>query len=279
MFPEAIPIRVSIGDSYHKVLSQIRGDSAWFAFHINLTNTGGIPRGRQEFCECLRERGIRVVNGHVTTISKNAIQDACAEAGLPSTRAAAHGDPDEILILKSNCNYGGEHERELTHRQRRELGLTGQPAWTAGHDGYLVLPRRRIDMNRWNAADIILERYITNQRNFFYRGYVFFDRLVISRVIDPAPLKKMPIGIPRESWFLRLPGTISQSGKNPPMHVARSLAVFCAHFKLDFGALDVVEDEYGECYIIDVNTTPYWGNGGHPDLISFLARHSAAHDA
>ena len=48
---------------------------------------------------------------------------------------------------------------------------------------------------------------------------------------------------------------------------------FCNHFKLDFGALDVMRNDNNQFYIIDVNTTPYWGVKLHPEpeLFKFLA--------
>jgi hypothetical protein len=268
---EPVRITARIGESDCDVLQQIPPDVGVVAFHLNLTHTAKIPSQRPRMTETLRGQGRVVLNSSVTSISKHDVQRTCAEAGLPTTRAECHGDPDEILILKTDRNYGGEKELQLTVEERQYLGMPPHDLWSPGHDGYRTLRRGDVPEHHWNVPDVTVERFVENRRHVFYRCYVAGASLVVSRVIDPSPLKKMPIGIERTSWFLDLRTTACmQGGTTPPGHVVAMVRRFCLCAGLDFGALDVVEDDFERCYIVDVNTTPHWGDGGHPDLLRFL---------
>jgi hypothetical protein len=46
--------------------------------------------------------------------------------------------------------------------------------------------------------------------------------------------------------------------------------IFMHRFKLDYGALDIVESEAAEFHVVDVNKTPYWGSERQPGLIEHL---------
>src|SRR5579872_1855871 len=55
---------------------------------------------------------------------------------------------------------------------------------------------------------VLVERHIRNRENIFYRNYLLRDKLLVSRVIDPSPIQKMPLGIARESWFSPCPNCV-----------------------------------------------------------------------
>lgn len=106
MFPDATRLKANVDDDHEDVLAQISNDCEWFIFHINLTDTAQIPRGRNELCAHLSNRGVKNVNERLINISKRRVQQACKELGLKTTIASRSGPPGERLIVKTNLNYG-----------------------------------------------------------------------------------------------------------------------------------------------------------------------------
>ena len=226
MFPGATRVRARLGETSADLLKRIPSYAGSFAFHVNLTDTRRTPLRRAAFCRALRARGIRILNEQVTDISKHRVQEVCTQAGLGSTRAARAGDPDEVLIVKTNDNYGGEK----------------------------------------------VERFIENRGHVFYRAHKVMDRVIISRMVNPAGIKKMLQQIRRTNWYLHLPALEPIEGPRPmPMHVARTVSRFCTAVQLDVGSIDVLEDDDGECHVIDINASPFWGEAGYDHMLRFLA--------
>src|SRR5207247_1498186 len=124
----------------------------------------------------------------------------------------------------------------------------------------------------WSTEHLVVERFVTNRTDRFYRVYLAGNAVVVSRVIDRSLFKKMPVGIPRESFYFAADRTPFEGAA--PAEVAR-VAVHANRFAevahMDFGALDVVTDDEGALCVIDANGTPHWGAGGHPELLTYLA--------
>ena len=272
MFPGATRVRARLGETSADLLKRIPSYAGSFAFHVNLTDTRRTPLRRAAFCRALRARGIRILNEQVTDISKHRVQEVCTQAGLGSTRAARAGDPDEVLIVKTNANYGGEKEKFLSADQRRLLGLGPRCRWIRRHDGYLIRRRSEVRPEFWRSRQVIVERFIENRGHFFYRAHKVMDRVIISRMVNPAGIKKMLQQIRRTNWYLHLPALEPIEGPRPmPMHVARAVSRFCTAVQLDVGSIDVLEDDDGECHVIDINASPFWGEAGYDHMLRFLA--------
>ena len=272
IFPEATRLHANIGESSSELLGRLPRHARAFAFSLNLTDTGRTPLRRSAFSRALRARGIRVLNEHVTDISKRRIQAACASAGLLTTLVPRAGDPDEALIVKTNANYGGEKEALLSPDQRRALRLASGSRLIQRHDAYLILRRREIRPEFWRSRQIVVERFIENRRHIFYRAHKVLDHMIVSRMVNPAGIKKMRQQIRRTNWYLRLPSVVPLHGPRPvPMRVFRAVAVFCQAFSLDVGSIDVLVDNEGEPYVVDVNASPYWGETNFDHMLRFLA--------
>jgi hypothetical protein len=295
LLPAALPgarrIPAHPGENYTDVAARVQGDGGTFIFHLNLTETSRIPAGRVELCEHLRARGARVLNGRVTDISKRALQDTCRRAGLRTVAAARAGAPDDTLIVKSNLNYGGLGESWLTADDRLKVGLKDAPRWpdydagsSEGERGredvlevpsYRILPRCEVGPDVWDSADLVVENYVGNSRDLFYRVHLLGGHVVISRVFDAAPIKKFPPGIQRDDWHFVIPKSAfvkGVAGLPAPTDLVEDVLVLCRSMGLDFGALDVVQDDAGAFYIVDVNSTPWWGKVEAEDeaMIRFL---------
>lgn len=276
MFPEATRVRARLGETSSDLMKRLPSHAGSFLFHVNLTDTRRTPLRRSVFCRALRARGIRILNEHVTDISKHRVQEVCALAGLRTTRATRAGDPDEMLIVKTSANYGGEKERLLSPDQRRLLGLAPRCRWIGRHDGYLIRRRSEVGPEFWRSRQVIVERFIENRGHVFYRAHKVLDRVIISRMVNPARIKKMLQQIRRTNWNLHLPALEPvldpTGGPRPmPMHVAQAVSRFCAAARLDVGSIDLLEDDDGRCYVVDINASPFWGEAGYDHMLRYLA--------
>ena len=256
------------------MLDRLAPGSRRFLFHLNLTFTARLPGKREVLCRELERKGIEVWNGLVSDTTRRTIQRRCRELRLASTLASQEGDPDELLIVKTDLNYGGSYERRLTAEERERLGLPEPSAHIRGPGDYRVIPRREVDNELWSDPGLVIERYIQNSRRSYFRAYVLGDRLVISEAVSPRHIKKMEVGLPRRNAFIPLRDL--KNLREPVMDwvapsLLRTLLTFLEGFGLAFGALDLVEDDGGQAFIIDVNPTPYWGTEVYGELLDFLA--------
>jgi hypothetical protein len=133
------------------------------------------------------------------------------------------------------------------------------------------VPRREVPDAIWTSPHWVVERYVTNAAHRFHRVYVAGDAMVVSRVFDPSTFKKMPEGIERESFYMTVSDVPRASAV--PDDIA-AVGALCARVALtgdlEYGAIDVVSDDHGDYHAIDINTTPHWGDGGHPTLLAYL---------
>ncbi|MDA0644986.1 hypothetical protein [Nonomuraea ferruginea] len=273
VLPGARRITAGLGEGFQDVLSRIPAGCRLFVFHINLTLSARVPFDREKLVGELRARGVTVRNAGITDISKRAVQRACARAGVATATAPRQGDPGEPLLVKTNCNYHGVRECELTLPQRRMLGYEAphdMPSSRAEGE-YRVMRRDEVPPAIWASPHWVVERYITNAAHRFHRVYLAGEAMVVSRVHDSAVFKKMPVGITRESYYLKT----SDAGRPAALPadvgaVAAMSARVSDAARVEYGAFDVVSDDHGGLYLIDVNTTPSWGDGGHPDLLAYL---------
>jgi hypothetical protein len=279
MLPGAHCITVRLGEASQDVLARLPEACRVFVFHVNLTLSTRVPLDRDKLVGELAARDVVVRNATVCDISKSAVQQACARAGVASLTAAPDGDPDELVLVKTSYNYHGVRERELTAQQRSMLGYESPDDLPSRQEAdYRVMPRRDVPGALWTSPHWVVERYVANAAHRFHRVYLAGDAMVVSRVFDSSTFKKMPIGVPRENYYLNL----SDTGCSPavPSEISSAASVSAriaraAH--LEYGAFDVVSDDDGEMYVIDINTTPSWHDGGHPNMLEYLGAGLTGH--
>lgn len=264
ILPEATVVPAGMDDSVDHIIEQIPVNTAAFVFHLNCTMTGRFPRCRTDLIAALQRGGTTVINAGATDISKRAIQQRCRSLGLPSTLAAAAGDPDETIIVKTDLNFAGCSEWALSEEERAFLGMKGSTLiWRPSQ--YMILPRSRVEPAWWTDQSLICERYVSNRFDRCYRSYWFLDRLVVCQLMNPEPIKKMDGSLVERVWELSVAG----GAPDCPQPLVRDLAAFIRDFSLDFGTVDVMEDDRGRFYIVDVNTTPAY-NCPVPGLVEYL---------
>jgi hypothetical protein len=277
--PAAHRIRARIGEDAEGALSRLPGSTRWFAFQINLTESSRVPNGRAALVERLQRSGVVPLNGRIADISKRAVQAACVACGLPSTLAPADGLPDEQLIVKSNENYGGMMEAQLTASERDFLGLDdGRGRVIQDAHSYRIVARRELCPEIWTDRNVIVERFVTNPAFVFFRAYILGDRLTITAAVNWSLIKKMYRDLEKQDFYFergrRLDRPVGSRWGDLSAVVdglSADLGRFCAHAGLDFGAIDIVMNDAGLCFIVDVNTTPHWGPPPVTDVLKFTA--------
>jgi hypothetical protein len=257
MVPEGIRLTARVGESAVEVLGRLPTSVDAFAFHLNMTHTAAVPTDRAALIRELAVRGIVPLNGAVTDISKAGVQAQCRAFGLPTASADRQGDPSERVIVKTNLNFGGRAERQLAPAQLAAVGnppLSGAvPDWT----GYQVIRREQVLASWWDDPALAIERFIDNRADQFYRVNFAGDHVVILRLTNPNPLKKIRNSTARVDVYCRTDelGAGAVAGIAAP--VAAVIAQYLERSGMDFGALEVIPDDAGQAFIIDVNSTCY----------------------
>lgn len=234
--------------------------------HINLSDPTRLPVGRVQVIEALQKRGIRVWNALTSDTTKHRIQELNESLGLPVTRAGSEGDPDELLMVKDNFNHHMWGERRLTPEERTSLGYTfsGESPIVDLPD-YPVMKRADVPEQWWENEFLFFERFVTNSGGDFYRIYLAGDSFAICAGRSEKPVRRMKECRDRVDYLMQRHyfGVPELEGRLPE-DLRR---IFCACVKvagalqLDFGTLDVIVDDDGAVYVVDVNPTPWWGKG------------------
>jgi len=251
--PECTSLPAHVDDTLQGILRAVPARTTHFVFHLNCTVTAKFPEERAALVEALTSRGVRVLNAHATDISKQHVQQVCAELGLPTVTAERDGHPDEMVIVKTDLNFGGDSEWALSDEQRSTLGIRegSDIIWKPNH--YRVLPRRDVEPPWWSDPRLVVERFVTNRDERWYRAFLFLDRLAVCELSNPNQIKKVNESAVLRVWMLSL-NELSVPA-DAPARLIESLRRFVRAFPLDFGTVDVVADDAGSHYIIDVNTT------------------------
>jgi len=272
LLPSCARLAAEPSDSWERIRDRLPPDVGAFVFHVNLTDSSRCPADRAALARFLRSRGVRVLNDRVTDISKRHVQSLCATHGLPITRASKSGPPDELLIVKTDRNYGGKPEIELDTAVCAAYEIDAREVDPAPDHGYRVLPRRETEPSVWADRSLLVERFVANPEDLFYRVYFIGRHIAISEGCEHAPVKT--IGRAERRRLLLFRGDESEAfGAGAPPDMRRLVDVtvrFIRAASMDFGCLDVVRDADGEFYVIDMNATPHWGAETERRILDFL---------
>jgi hypothetical protein len=237
------------------ISEMVSSDVDGFLFHIDLTQDAPVlrPEVRRRLIDELSGAGIGVINGGVVDISKRMIHRHNRLVGLPDASADRSGPGDERLIVKTDRNSGGDPEH-LSLGQARNPIIPG-PA------DYRILTRRDVPDEWWTLEGIHIERFIVNVDQEFYRFHRLGTHVVVSEAWSEHEIKRMDGTCPQTDHRLDL---AEIAGLDPGRHgawlgAARTGEIFARTFGLDYGAIDIMRDDLGRFFVIDVNKTPYWG--------------------
>ncbi len=255
--PESSRLTARIGESADQILGRLPSGTNAFAFHLNITATAGIPPDRQRLIHALQARRIVPLNGAVTDISKTGVQAQCRAFGLSTTAADFRGDRSELVIVKTDLNFGGKGERQLLPAQRTSIGSPPisdvMSDWTA----YQVMQREQVPASWWSDPTLVIERFIDNRAHHLYRVNFAGDHIVILRLTNPHPLKKIMNSTARFDVYCRTQDLRRAAVAGVEPSVAAVIVRYIDGSGMDFGALEVIPDDSGQAFIIDVNSTCY----------------------
>lgn len=248
LLPRAARVPAQRGDGSGEILATVTADIGVFIFHIDLTRADGLPSDRGELTAHLGRLGVKVINHEVVDISKRALQRACADLGLPTTISEKSGPPDGLVIVKTDRNYGGVPE---VLSRERDSGREAGPGEGAPEPAeYVVARRRDIGEEVWTRSDLIVENYVSNKYRQIFRAI----RLDGSTAFMAHRIERQVDRVPADSSLVVEAGLV-------PEVVKKTVEDLAGHHGIDFGAFDVIVDDAGRAYVIDFNSTPYWGAG------------------
>lgn len=242
-------------------------------FQINLSVRGRLPLRIRDLTRRFKERGVYVVNGLVQDIRKSTLHAHLEAIGLPSLKAAPTGSPDEVLFVKTDLNYGGELERWLPPESVAAGGLESLVAPDFGAYHYKTVRRGRLQEGVWTDPALVVERYVANAEDSFYRVYFSGKQVIIVKAFAPRVIKKLSDD-PRDTNFVSDLEHLEAGTDRLPLSrtLKRDVATFVANTPVEFGSLDIVHDGHDRHYVIDLNLTPYAGLKAHDAFLTNFLR-------
>ena len=265
LLPSACRLEASIHDRARDVVDRVPEGTGLFAFHLNCTLTERFPAERAALVRALESRGIRVLNAGATDISKRNVHRICGALGFDTLDAGAEGNPDELVIVKTDLNFGGDSEWALSDEERAALGVGkgSDIIWTPSH--YRVVARRDVQPAWWTDTRLVCERFVTNAGDRWYRAFLHDRRIAVCELSNPNPIKKVG-----DSRVLRMWTSSGDAGPETfEARLTRDVERFARAIGLDFGTVDAVADDQGRSFIIDANATAAY-NHPIPGLIDRL---------
>ena len=170
-----------------------------------------------------------------------------------------------VGCVKTNLNSRGIPEWKLAPEYRIALGWSPPiPSPLDGKDGYLVVERGEVPSDWWDNEHAIIERYVDNLLGVFFRVYIVGEAVVVCEGKATTSVRRMQDAFDRFDYLLDResawqPG-LANLFHSPASEVLQS-AILCAErYNLDYGTIDLVVSCDGIPYIVDINTTPYWGD-------------------
>ena len=227
-----------------------------FLWQINLSKQHAYPPARVAIITYLEQCGIKVLNAKVTDITKSGLHQLLSSVGIQSTRATSDIDPDAPLFVKSNLNWGGEVEQRLPTQINKRL-FGDQPRAITAFDQYYITTKAKLDTAAWQDDSIVIERYISNQDDSFYRVYGFGEALVVVKAHSHSVIKKIA-GDQRDKNLYIYKSDLKKPDTELPDNLKTLLDKFTSRVAIDYFCLDIVHDTKN-FYIVDFNTTPYSG--------------------
>jgi hypothetical protein len=229
-------------------------------FQINLSVRSRLPLGIRELTRRFVDRGIHVVNGVVQDIRKSTLHAHLEAIGLASLKALPAGPGDEILFVKTDLNYGGDLERWLPPEQIAAVGFESLISGDIGAYHYSTVKRELARESIWTDPAIVVEKYISNSEDSFYRVYFSGEQVIIVKAFAPGIIKKLSNDARDTNFVTDLEHLKAGTDNLPTSRALKAdVARFVENTPVDFGCIDMVHDGHDHHYIVDLNLTPYAG--------------------
>jgi len=236
-------------DTVDAILAQLDGHRD-FLFHIDLSVQEHVPPRRGQLIKALSASGVRLHNAWFTDQRKRKLQRISRELGLPSLTASRDGNPEEVLMVKSDLNVAGGPERR-TVKRFHGLEIPQLSTKISEPCQYYLAKRRDVPDEVWNDTALHVETYIENSKGFVIRSFWNQGRGVVSKIENPHQIvKKSNAKCPRWNY--------SEPVDELTSTVFASMRLYAEHLRISFFAADWVVDEQGFPFLVDLNLTPQW---------------------
>jgi len=286
LFPNARLLNFDISMSNQLILKSLSDKRSRFVFHIDLSLTKLFPLRRRELVSLLREAGHETWNADLTDISKREIQRHSLDRGYSSTAVDQTDAPETPVIVKTNLNFYGEPERQLSS-ELQELACPEEHYFPYSHSfEYQVMTLSEVPDDWWGDTRLIISRYISSQVNELYRLHLCGDRIGLLKgpirakdrrlwppdsIITYAGIRKKTMSkLNTPIWRSEASVSMKDINHEIDQKVLDTGLSFASSFNIDYGALDILRDDHGSVYIIDVNPTPSWGFDKDSQFLRFL---------
>ncbi len=261
------PLLLNASEDADTLLARVQRHAApadMVLFNVNLSFPERLPRDRASVVTALEARGFTVWNGRIQDITKRAVHEMNRRLGLPCTLAPREGAREERVMVKNNFNAHGRPEKLLRPEERELLGYPPYaPSPIVNFPEYPVLPRELVPADWWTSPDLVIERFVDNRLGLFFRVYFVGYRVSVSHGRATNTVRRINECEDRVDYLVSRPflddPQLAPLLPEPSASVLRAARTMADAFCLDYGAVDLVLDEQGLPYVVDVNPTPYWG--------------------
>ena len=134
---------------------------------------------------------------------------------------------------------------------------------------YKTVERKALQESIWRDPSIVIEKYVTNDEDSFYRVYFSGNQIVIVKAFNSGIIKKLTDD-PRNTNFTSDLESLKEGTDNLPISATlqRDVATFVENTPVEFGCIDIVHDGYDNHYVVDLNVTPYAGTRVYDDFLN-----------
>ncbi|MBY8961785.1 hypothetical protein KJK34_03360 [Flavobacterium sp. D11R37] len=262
-------IEGKIGHKTSEIIDQINSSQGYFLFHINLTYTNYFFEDRKVLIEALLNKNLVPINANITNTTKRNIQELCKKNKINTVSAKEEGDLNELLIIKTDYNYAGISESKLTSSEKKKLQIIDSSHPLDIY--YKIMPRKNVEKGVWYDSSLVVEKFINNKQNLFYRVHKLFNHLVVTEMVDSNLIRKVPDGLPVLNYYYDLDIDYTQDKNFLRFNsIITQIQKLSIDAEIDYAAFDVVKSDNDNYYIIDINLTPYWGYTDNQTMFNFI---------
>ena len=130
----------------------------WF-FHLNVSRSEQWLPNRDDIMENVRVFGYRVINDEIVDVRKSTLQQFNRQLGLGNVTATPEDDSNMPVMVKTDYNYGGVCESQLSPEEAQGLGLhTVGGCSISAFDEYYRCLLGEISNAVWQDPRLVVER-------------------------------------------------------------------------------------------------------------------------
>ena len=241
-------------------------------FQINISVSYDLPLDLAGIASDLENKGVRLVNARCRDITKATLHRTLFGCGLPSLQLTAAPAVPCKVIVKSNLNYGGTVERRHATRLPKESIVARLLRGGMGPFSYRVECSTEVPASAFADDGLVVERYVENVEECIYRTYFAGDHRVVVKVHGTGPIKKVN-GDNRDTNTAYSEDETAAAVELLPTEVVEIGSKLPRAMAVEFGCIDIVIDDDGHAFAVDINPTPSAGDAPPPrEVLEYLRR-------